>query len=74
MSLYLCVPFALSASGIAKILNEYNKVADLSVSDFLVHCFRPTWATACVSLGVEHDITITLGRWKSEKWIKSNYV
>ena len=64
----------LSASGVAKILNECIKEAGLSESDFSARCFRPTGATAYVSSGVEHHITRTLGRWKSEECFNTNYV
>ena len=65
---------ALSASGVANILNECIAEAGLSGSGFSARSFRPTGATAYVSSGVENHITRSLGRWKSEECFNSNYV
>lgn len=66
---------ALSAAAVADTLNKCIKEAGLDDSGFTARSFRPTGATAYyVTSGVEHHITRTLGRWKSEECFNGRYV
>ena len=69
------MPYApLSAAGVADTLNKSIKEAGLKNSGFSARSFRPTGATAYVTTGVENHISRTIGRWKSEECLNSNYV
>jgi hypothetical protein len=65
---------ALSASGIAKILEESIMLAGLSGQGFSAKSFRPTGATMAIEQGIEPHVVQKMGRWKSADVFYQHYV
>jgi integrase len=68
-------PFkAISASAIAKVLDEAIGLAGLSGQGFSAKSFRPTSATVAIDQGVDPHIVQAVGRWKSTDVFYKHYV
>ena len=65
---------ALSASSIAKILDDAIGLAGLSGQGFSAKSFRPTGATCAIHQGVDPNIVQKIGRWKCQDVFFQHYV
>jgi integrase len=67
-------PTPLSAAGVAAILTQAISLAGLAHQGFTAKSFRPTGATAAVSLGHDPEKVRRLGRWKTQSVFFDHYV
>jgi site-specific recombinase XerD len=65
---------ALSASAVAKVLEESIYLAGLSEMGFSAKSFRPTGATVAIESGIDHKIVQKVGRWRSTEVFYQHYV
>ena len=65
---------AISATGVARILDRAIVEAGLDGQGFSAKHFRPTAATVALEKGVAADTVRKIGRWKSRETFEAHYV
>ena len=62
------------AATIAKLLDKAIEYVGLSGQGFTAKSFRPTGAMLAVEMGVDPDVVMKLGRWKTRSVFMDHYV